>query len=189
MPALTIAWTGFRGLLGQQAGKEHVDAGKIFDEDKVAPLLAIGIAARALEHADGSGVVELAGEVVEDAGHAPLVLLARAVDVEVAQADDGALDLRHQAADIVVEDQLREAIDIQRTLVRGVDCEAGARAIDSSRGGIDERHLALQREVQQLLGVGEVVVHHVVAIVFKRVGAGALMQDGANFCVFEVAVR
>ena len=41
--------------------------------------------------------------------------------------------------------------------------------------------------MQQLLGVGEVVVHHVAAIVFERVGAGALMQDGADLCAFEVA--
>ena len=94
VPALTTAWMGFCGTVGKQTGEEHVDASEVFDEDEVAALLAVGVAAGALEHADGSGVFELAGEVVDDAGHAAFMLFARAVDVEVAEADDGALHLR-----------------------------------------------------------------------------------------------
>ena len=54
---------------------------------------------------------------MDDAGHAALVLLAGAVDVEVAQADYGALHLRQEAADVVVEDELGVAVDIERALV------------------------------------------------------------------------
>ena len=65
--------------------------------------------------------------------------------------------------------------------------EVGAGSVDGGGGGVDERDLAIEREVQQFLRVGEVVVHHVAAIVFERVRAGALMQDGADLCVLEVA--
>ena len=54
---------------------------------------------------------------MDDAGHAALVLFARAVDVEVAQADDGALHLGKETADVVVEDELGVAVDVERALV------------------------------------------------------------------------
>ena len=142
VPALTTAWVGLRWALGQQAGEEHIDAGEVFDEDEVAALLAVGVAAGALEHADGAGVLELAGEVVDDAGHAAFVLLARAVDVEVAQADDGALHLRHEAADVVVEDELGVAVDVERALVGRDLGELGAGTVDGRGGGVDEGNLA-----------------------------------------------
>jgi hypothetical protein len=117
----------------------------------------------------------------------PFVLLARAVDVEVTEADDGALELRDEAADVVVEDQLGVAVDVERALVGGDFGERGASSVDGGRGGVDEGDLAVGSEVEQLLRVGEVVVHHVAAVVFEGVGAGALMEDGANFGVLELA--
>ncbi len=62
----------------------------------------------------------------------------------------------------------------------------GAGPVNRCRGGVDEGNLAVEGEVQQLLGKGEVVVHHVAAIVFEGVGAGALMEDGSNSGVLEV---
>src|SRR4051794_33741990 len=38
----------------------------------------------------------------------------------------------------------------------------------------------LKREVQQFLRIGEIVVHHVPAIIFQGVRACSLVQDGAN---------
>src|SRR5271170_3824096 len=36
---------GLPGAVGQQTGEKHVDAGEVFDEDEVAALLAVGVAA------------------------------------------------------------------------------------------------------------------------------------------------
>src|SRR5438270_13264340 len=115
-----------RVLAGKEPGKEHVDAGEIIDEDKVAALLAIGIATGALEHLDDAGLLELFGEVVQYAGHAALVLLARAIDIEITQTNDGALHLGHEAPYVIVEDKLGVAVNVQRTLVGGNLGEAGA---------------------------------------------------------------
>src|ERR1700733_770667 len=91
------------------------------------------------------------------------------------------------AADVVVEDEFGVAVDVEGTLVSGEFGEAGAGSVDCGGGGVDQGNLAVEGEVQQLLGVGEVVVQHVAAIVFEGVGAGALMEDGSNSGVLEVA--
>ena len=126
---------------------------------------------------------------MEDARHASLVLLAWAVDVEVAEADDGALHLGDESANVVVEDELGVAVDVEGTLVVGLLGEVGTGSVDGGGGGVDEGDLAVEREVQQLLGVGEVVVHHVAAIVFEGVGACSLMEDRADGFGFEVRLR
>jgi hypothetical protein len=115
------------------------------------------------------------------------MLFARTVDVEVTQADHGAFHLGKKAANVVVEDELGIAVDVQWTLVDGRFREDGTGSVDRCGGGIDERDLAVEREVQQFLRVGEVVVHHVATIVLERVRTSALMQDGADFCTLEVA--
>ena len=123
---------------------------------------------------------------MNDAGHAAFVLLAWPVDVEVAQADHGAFELGHMAPDVVVEDQFGVAVDVERALIGGMFLEFGAGSVDGSGGGIDQWNLVIESEVQQLFGVGKVVVHHVAPIIFEGVGTGALVEDGANLEVVEV---
>src|SRR5271165_6627854 len=43
-------------------------------------------------------------------------------------------------------------------------------------GGVNQRHAAVQRPVQQLFRVGEVIVEHVPAVLLGRIGAGPLVQ-------------
>ena len=68
--------------------KEQIDLGHILDVDKITHLTAIGIAMRTckqLHLALGSVLIEI---MERDRCHAPLVLLARAINVEVAEPDD-----------------------------------------------------------------------------------------------------
>jgi hypothetical protein len=64
-----------------------------------------------------------------DRGHPALVLLARAVDVEVAKACDLARDVRQRASHDVVEQQLRPAVDVERLLELGLLAERRAAAV------------------------------------------------------------
>ena len=111
--------------VGQEAAKEHVDASKVLHKHEIAALFPISVPARALEHADRSGVDELSGEVVNDRGHAALVLFARTVDVEVAETDYCRVEARCETPYVVIEDQLGKAIDVQGPLVCRIDCKAG----------------------------------------------------------------
>ncbi len=124
---------------------------------------------------------------MDDGGHATLVLFARSVHVEVTQADHGRVDGGRKAANVVVEDELGEAVDVERTLVFRIYGEAGGGAVGGGGRGVDEGDLALGREVQEHLRVVEVVPHHVLAVVFEGVRAGALMKDGFDRLVIEVA--
>ena len=66
----------------------EIDLGDIADEDEIALLAAVRVTVRAFEQLDLAVGAELV-EVVEGyRGHAPLVRLARAIDVEIAEADD-----------------------------------------------------------------------------------------------------
>src|SRR5690606_18638529 len=117
------------------------------DEDEVTLLPAGGVAAvlsEQLHLAFGPELVEL---VKRHAGHAALVLLARAVDVEVSKARDLALGateiLAALAAHPLVEQQLAVAIDVQRVLELGTLAEGlraavgcGGRRIEQSRAAL-----------------------------------------------------
>src|SRR3989338_7766536 len=68
--------------------KIHVHFDHIFHRHEVAHLPAIGVAVAAFEQLHLALGAILVEEVERDRGHAPLVLFARAVHVEIAQADD-----------------------------------------------------------------------------------------------------
>src|SRR6266496_6080254 len=57
----------------------------LLDRNKIAPLLARGVALRALEEPDAAIGAVLIEEMEHDRGHALLVLLAREIDVEIAE--------------------------------------------------------------------------------------------------------
>src|SRR5690606_11864811 len=80
----------------------------------------------------------------------------------------------------LVEQQLRVAVDVERRLVLGRLDEVAAAPVYRRRGGVDERDTLHERMLEQLERVAIVVRHHVAAIAFHRVGAGALVEDGAH---------
>jgi len=72
-------------------------------------------------------------------------------------------------------------------LVGGDGGEVLGGTVDGGGRGVDEGDGAVEGEVEDFFGGGEVVVHHVAAVVLEGVGAGALMEDGADGSVGEVA--
>ena len=109
------------------------------------------------------------------------MLLPRPIHIEVAQADCRRRHLvqSQPVAKVVVEGQLGKAIDVQRSLVlqRRRKVSRPGEPVDRRAGGKDQRDALLHGKPQHLFRVLEVVVHHVHAVVFKRVGAGALVQN------------
>ena len=118
-----------RAQIEQAAGlgmvkEPQVDRHHVVDEDEIAFLLASAIARVLAEQAHTPVLGELVELVKGDAGHAALVLLARAIDIEVAKPDDlraRVLEaLADQAAQALVQQQLAVTIDVERALVLGV---------------------------------------------------------------------
>ena len=113
-----------------------------------------------------------------DTGHAALVLLPRAIDVEVFEADDLAVGGRHQATDIFVEQELGVAVDIQWLLETALfDEVVVAAAVGRRRGGIDEGNAAFDAKMEQVLGVVIVHLHHKLAVPLGGGRTGALVKD------------
>lgn len=172
----------------------EIDADDVFDVDEVAALLAVldrfaGDLAPAAEQVCLARLVDLVVELIEDGGHLALVMLLRAVNVEVLEADDLAVCFRHDLAHIAVEGELREGIRIQGILTCIAFAEAMlAGAVRRSRAGIEERDAMLQAEVQQGFGVLVVHAHHEVDVVFHGIGAGAFMEDRVDIRAVEVVI-
>src|SRR6185369_911145 len=100
------------GLLGMVEEKE-IDLGDIADEDEIAHLPAVLVAMRTLEQLDLAVGLELVVVVESHRGHAALVGFARAIDVEVAEADDlRRWALRQPLANDLIEQELGVAIDV-----------------------------------------------------------------------------
>ena len=152
----------------------------VADMDEVAPLLTIAVAIRPLEQTHLAAFVDLVVEVKGHARHAALVLLPRAIDVEIAEAHHLGLRLRQDVAHILIELELGIAIDVERLLVFQRFPEHPAAAIHRSGGGIQVGRAPLQAIVQQHLGVLVVVAHHVAAVPLRGGGTGALVKDGLH---------
>lgn len=172
----------------------EVDAHDVLDIDEVAALLAVfdrlaGDLAPAAEEVCLARLVDLVVELVEDGGHLALVVLLRAVDVEVLEADDLAVGLWHDLAHVAVEGELREGVRVQGVLTRVALAESVlAAAVRRGGRGVHEGDAVLQAEVQQGLRVLVVRTHHEVDVVLHRVGAGALVEDGVDVRAVEVVV-
>src|SRR5574341_2180336 len=149
----------------------------VVDVDEVAPLLAVPVAVGADEELHPTFGEQLPVGVVGDRCHAALVLLVRAVDVEVAQADDLRGAFLQPAPYHLIEQELGVAVDVERPLAAALLAELGARAVHRSRRGVEQRHVLLLAPVEQALGVGVVVVEHVAAVGLHRVGARALVEQ------------
>ena len=166
--------------------KIEIDLDDVLDRDEVAALLACRVAARALEQPDPAFAQVLAAEMPGDRGHPLLVLLARTVDVEVAEADDLRGALGKQPAHVLVEQELRIAVDVERRLERALLAKHAAPAVDRGARRIQERHVVVLAPFQQRHRIAVVVAHHVPAVGLHRVGARALVQHRRDVVV-EVA--
>jgi hypothetical protein len=111
------------------------------------------------------------------------VLFARPIDIEVAEAGDLGVGVGETATHDLVEEEFRIAIDIQRRLVVALLTEYAATAVNRSRRRIQERNLLLGAEIHQRQRIAVVVGHHVAAVGFHGVRAGALVQDGLDAAV------
>ncbi len=167
--------------LGGVVPEEEVDVDDVLDVDEVAALLAVAVAVGAFEQPDDAALFQLVVEVVGDRGHAALMVFLRPEDVEVAQADDLRRCRRQDAADVAVELQLGEGVDVERPFARRLFAEAaGAAAVHRRGGGVDEGDALPLAEMEQFFAVGVVGVHHVFAVVLHGVGAGAVVEDGLD---------
>src|SRR5574340_512928 len=162
----------------------QIDPHDIVHEYEIAPLLAVAIAARSLEQPDpalGAAPVEA---MEGDRRHASLMLLTRHVDVGVAEAGDLRGGLRQAAAHHLVEQEFGVALHIARRLELAFLAEHRTAAIHRCRRRVEQAHVLILTVVEQLHRVARVIGHHVAAVLFHRVGARALVQDGFQ-CVVE----
>ena len=110
----------------------------IVDVDKIA-LLAVGaVAIAAFEQAHSIARIELLLHVKRHAGHAALVLLAGAIDVEVTQADHRALQAQELGPQVLVKQEFGKGVGIEGVLVASVFLEHRAAALN--RGGLVVGH-------------------------------------------------
>ena len=165
----------------------QVDRHHVVHKHKVAHLRASCVAAvftKQLNPALGPKLVEL---VVSHAGHAALVLLVRAVDVEIPKTHHlraRVLQLGAKlAAHHLVKQQFGVAVDIERRFKSRVFFEGGRAAIGGCRRRVQKPRALRLRGVEELLGRLEVVLHHVLAVKFHGVAASAFVEDGFHMAV------
>ena len=127
-------------------------------------------------------------EVVRHRRHPPLVLFPRAVHVEVAEAHDGGGAIGQHPAHVLVEQELRVAVDVERSLVLALLDERGAAAVHRRARRVEEGNVVVLAMVEQRHRVAVVVAQHVAAVALHRVGARALVQDRRDVVV-EIALR
>src|SRR5690606_26810982 len=100
--------------------KREIDRGDVLDRDEVAALLARAVAVAAVEQAHLAVALELVEVVERHGGHAPLVRLALAADVELPQAHDRRRRPRQQPAQARVAEERRAAVNAARRPVRAL---------------------------------------------------------------------
>jgi hypothetical protein len=129
--------------------------------------------------------------MIGHAGHVAFEGLSRPIDVEVAQAHDLRACDWQPATHISIEEQLRVAVYVERSLeYRIVFAESSAHAIDGSGGSIDQRHFLLEAVLEHVDRVAVIDVHHVAPVPFRCYGACALMNYrlGASQATSEEAL-
>jgi hypothetical protein len=88
-------------------------------------------------------------EVPDDGCHAVLVLLAHAVDVEVAKADDLRGAIREHAPRILVEQALRIRVHVERSLMHALFAKYGARTVNRGTRCVEKRHIVVLAPIEQ----------------------------------------
>ena len=165
----------------------EIDLDDVVDRHEIAALLAGGEAARPFEQRDAALARDTAGRSARRPTIRALVLLARTVDVEIAEAGDLRGALRQHPAHVLVEQELRVAVDVERRLARALLAKHGAAAVDRRARRVEKRDVVVLAPVEQRDRVAVVVAHHVPAVGLHRVGARALVQHRADVVV-EIAV-
>ena len=159
----------------------------VVDADEIAALLAGRVAAGAFEQPDLALAAVLVEEMPDDRGHAALVRFARTVDVEVAEARDLRACVGQHAPHVLVEQELRIAVDVERRLAGALLAEAGTGAVHRGRRRVQERNVVVLAVLEQADRVAVVVGEHVAAVGLHRVRARALVQHRRDVVV-EIAV-
>ncbi len=155
---------------------------RVLDVDEVAPLFTVAeLRPVALEQTDAAGLADLLAGLVDHAAHVPLVILVRAEDVEVLQADD-AIGVAATSR-VQIEQVLRVGVHVQwpqRPRIRFVGQVALEGTVGRGGGGVHEADAAADRPLGEDLGELEVVADEE-----RRVGlgggrAGAEVVDRAH---------
>src|SRR5581483_114813 len=155
------------------------DRRRVLDVQEVARLLAVPDAlAVAPEELDRAALADLLVRLRHDAAHRALVVLVRAVDVEVLDAHR-ALE-QPFAPHPQIEEVLRVPVHVQRAQRVRIEILAHvglARAVRRGGGRVDQARVARERPARDLLGAPHVVRDQVRRVALRRRGAGAEMED------------
>src|SRR5208282_250492 len=100
-------------------GKRQVYADNVVDKSKIAPLLSVGVSTGALKQPCASARLQLPVELIHHRRHFALVEFARTIDVEVSDTGHRTLGPRGNAADMIVESEFGQPVEIERTFVFG----------------------------------------------------------------------
>src|SRR5438094_451372 len=113
--------------------KVQVHLDDIVDAHEVAALLARGVSSGPLEQAHLAGRSVLIEKMPDHRCHALLVRLARAVDVEIPKTRDLCSAFRKDPAHVLVEQEFRVPVDVERQLTGAFLPEGFAGAVHRSR--------------------------------------------------------
>src|SRR5262249_51856575 len=149
--------TGFPGVIQEK----KIDIHAVFHRDEVAPLLAVAVAPAAGKQSHMAGPAVLVEEVINHGSHPPLVLLALAIDVEIAQSGDLGAALLEAPPHQLVEEELRIPVDVERGLALARLAEFPARAVERRRRRVDQMHRVANAIAERLPRVRVLVLNHV----------------------------
>src|ERR1700682_3815871 len=163
--------------------KVEIDLHNIVDAHKVAALLTGGVASRALEKLHLAGGPILLKKMPYNRRHPAFVSFARTINVEVSEARNLRRAIREEPADVLIEQRLRIAVDIERRLARSFLAKHRARTVDGGRRSVEKRNVVILAMLQQRHRIAVIVGKHEPAVGFHGVRARALMQHRRDVVV------
>ena len=160
----------------------------VLNINKVTSVLARTIAIVLAEQTHLVLCLPLVVHLVNHGSHFALMIFLRTINVEITQADNLALCLRQQTAQIVIKEQLGESVNVQRLFTGRLLAEAvRTAAIGRSGGSVHHLNLSVEAEMQHVLRILKVVFHHIFAVIFHRVRASALVENNVDFFMIKFA--
>ena len=116
------------------------------------------------------------------------MVFLRAVNIKITQANQLAVHFVKITAGVVIKKQFGKRINIQRFLAFRLFAEAvRAAAVGGSGRSVNHLDFSVHGKMHQVFGVFKVVLHHVLAVVFHRVAACALVENNVNFFMGKFA--
>src|SRR6266567_681618 len=182
-PAADIEYSGAVGMVEEIQIHIH----DVFHADEITPLVAGRIAPRPLEKLHLTRRTILLEKMPDHRRHALLVRLTRTIHVEVAETRDLRRPVGEDAAHVLIEQQLRVAVDVERRFAGALLPEGCAASIHRGGGSIEEWNVVFLAMMQQRDGVAEIIREHVAGVDFHRVRARALVNERGDV-ILEVAV-